>query len=91
MSNRMNFEIGAFGEEGRPRRLRRLLTLDQVTKWIHAQELDEYTTNGLIDIASRYPTHALPSFRKNIHIMINRVRTQRQKEQQGDINEEGDE
>lgn len=88
MSNRMNFEIGAFGEEGRPRRFRKLLTLETITKWIRALELDEYTTNGLIEMASRYPTHALPSFRKNINVMINRVRVQRQREQQGEINQE---
>lgn len=89
MSNRMNFQIGAFAEEGKqPTRLRRLLTLDQLIKWIKAQEMDEYTTNGLIELASNYPTHALPSFRKNIQVMINRVRTQRQREQQGEVNEE---
>jgi len=78
----MNFSIDIPGEEGKPKRFRRLLTLDQMKKLIHNMELDEYTTNGLIEMASKYPTHALPSFRKNINIMINRVRAKRQKEQQ---------
>jgi hypothetical protein len=57
-----------------------------ITNWIKIQGLDEYTTNGLIELASKYPTQALPSFRRNFNLMIERVRTKRQKEQNGESN-----
>ena len=81
MPNEMNFSIELPGDDNRPKRFRRLLTLENLTNLIQEMELDDYTTNGLIEMASRYPTHALPSFRKNINIMINRVRVKKQKEQ----------
>lgn len=64
--------------------LRRQLTLDTVKEWIKLQGFDEYTTNGLIELASRYPTQALPSFRKNFNLMIQRVRAKRRQEQRGE-------
>lgn len=81
---RMDIHISIPGEDNKPKRLRRLLTLDHLVQWIQSQELDDYTTNGLIELASRYPTHALPMFRKNITVMINRVRARRRRELQDD-------
>ena len=66
--------------------LKRLLTLDDLVKMIKLQGLDEYTTNGLIELASRYPTQALPSFKRNINLMIQRVRAKRKLEQRGEEN-----
>ena len=63
---------------------KRQLTLDMVMGWIKLQGFDEYTTNGLIELASKCPTNALPSFRKNFNLMIARVRQKRQQEQQGE-------
>ena len=63
----------------------RLLTFDIISGWIKLQGFDEYTTNGLIELASKYPTNALPSFRKNFNLMIARVRQQRKLEQQGEL------
>lgn len=65
----------------------RLMTLEVITEWIRLQGLDEYTTQGLIEIAGRYPTQALPSFRKNFNLMIARVRAKRQEEQNQPTNE----
>lgn len=62
----------------------RQLTFEIVSNWIRLQGLDEYTTNGLIEIAANYPTTALTSFRKNFNLMIARVRQQRRKEQHGE-------
>jgi hypothetical protein len=61
-------------------KLQRLLTLETVCSWIKLQGFDEYTTNGLIELASKYPTQALPSFRKNFNLMIERVRAKRRQE-----------
>ena len=66
----------------------RLMTLGVITEWIKLQGLDDYTTQGLIEMAGRYPTQALPSFRKNFNLMIARVRVKRQEEQNQPINEE---
>lgn len=70
-------------------RLQRPLTLGVISEWIKLQGFDEYTTNGLIELASRYPTQALPSFRENFNIMIERVRQKRRKEQAGMDQKEG--
>lgn len=59
------------------------LTFQKICEWIKLQGLDDYTTNGLIQMASRYPTESLPSFRKNFNLMIERVRVKRRSEQQG--------
>ena len=67
-------------------RLSRQLTFDIISDWIRLQGCDEYTTKGLIDLAARYPTQALPSFRRNFNLMIERVRAKRRAEQQGQIN-----
>lgn len=64
-------------------RLQRQLTLDIISDWIKLQGFDEYTTSGLIELASKYPTQALPSFRKNFNLMIERVRAKQRAEQQG--------
>lgn len=61
--------------------LQRQLTLSMISEWIRLQGFDEYTTNGLIELASAYPTQALPSFRKNFNLMIQRVRQKRRQEQ----------
>ncbi len=64
-------------------RLQMQLTLEKITEWIKIQGFDEYTTNGLIELAKRYPTQALPSFRRNFNLMIERVRAKRKKEARG--------
>lgn len=65
-------------DRGRPSRM---LTFDMISDWIRLQGFDEYTTNGLIELAARYPTNALPSFRRNFNLMIARVRQKRREEQ----------
>jgi hypothetical protein len=79
-------ENGQYKKIGGRSGLKRLLTLDDLIKMIKLQGLDEYTTNGLIELASRYPTQALPTFRRNINLMIQRVRSKRKLEQRGDEN-----
>jgi hypothetical protein len=79
---KMNFKISYDGG-GRKSTISQAVTLESISNWIRAQELDEYTTKGLIDIASKYPNQALSSFRKNINVMIARVR-QKRKEEQGE-------
>jgi hypothetical protein len=64
------------------------LTFDTICKWIRMQGLDEYTTDGLIDLAATYPTSALPSFRRNFNLMLARVRQKRRDEQRGLVVEE---
>jgi len=66
------------GKNTRP--IQRPLTLEMVCEWIKLQGFDEYTTNGLIEMASRYPNQALHSFRLNFNLMIERVRAKRKKE-----------
>lgn len=56
------------------------LTLETVSKWIKLQGFDNYTTEELIKLAEKYPTHALPGFRKNFNLMVERVRIKRKKE-----------
>lgn len=67
------------GREG-SRGMQPQLTLKKVSEWIRLQGLDEYTTEGLIELAGRYPTQALPSFKKNFNLMIQRVRQKRKQE-----------
>jgi hypothetical protein len=64
-------------------RLQRQLTLEVVVEWIKIQGFDDYTTQGLIELAERYPTQALPSFRRNFNIMLERVRQKRKLEMRG--------
>jgi len=56
-------------------KLTRMLTFEMICDWIKLQGFDDYTTSGLIELASRYPTQALPSFRKNFNLMIERPRS----------------
>jgi len=63
--------------------LQRQLTFDVISDWIKVQGFDEYTTDGLIELASKYPTQALPSFRRNFNLMVARVRGKRKLEQRG--------
>lgn len=58
----------------------RVLTLELVIGWINNQGLDEYTTKGLIEMVSRYPTAALPAFKRNFNLMLQRVRAKRKQE-----------
>jgi hypothetical protein len=73
--------------KGPSSRVGRQLTFEMISEWIHLQGFDEYTANGLIELASRYPTHALPSFRKNFNLMIQRVRQKRKQEQGQPVDE----
>jgi len=63
--------------------VRRMLTLGQIIEWIKAQGFDEFTTKGLIELASKYPNNALPLFKKNFNLMLQRVRAKRQKDNEG--------
>ena len=74
------------GDTKRPR-FQRQITLDIICDWIRKQGLDDYTTQGLIRLAERYPTQALPNFRRNFNVMIQRVRQQRKQEQTQPIDE----
>lgn len=74
------------GQVSRPP-VQRPLTLDTICDWIKLQGLDDYTTNGLIELARRYPAQALPSFRKNFNLMIQRVRQKRRQEQNQPLDE----
>ena len=80
------------GTNDKRRQLQKLLTLETISEWIRLQGFDEYTTNGLIEMASKYPTRALPGFRKNFNLMIERVRAKRRAELRGHEQEktEGD-
>lgn len=80
MSNQVNVSVDVKGKDTTPQRFLRPLTLDKVCEWIRRQEFDEYTTNGLIEIASKYPTNALWQFRKHFNLMVGRVRAQRRRE-----------
>jgi len=64
--------------------VKRPLTLRTISDWIRMQGMDEYTTEGLIELASKYPEPALPSFRKNFNLMIQRVRQKRKQELGGE-------
>lgn len=79
--NFINANIVLPGEDGKVRKFYVPPTFQDLSDWIRAQGLDEYTTEGLIQLASRTPTSALASFRKNFNIMVARVRQQRKKEQ----------
>lgn len=70
---------------------KKLLTFEMISEWIRMQGFDEYTTNGLIELASRYPTQALPSFRRNFNLMIARVRAKRQEEQNPPVSAQAEE
>lgn len=74
--------------QGKSGKLQRILTLDIISEWIKIQGFDEYTTNGLIELASKYPAQALPSFKRNFNLMIERVRAQRKRELNGLENSE---
>jgi hypothetical protein len=81
--SKMAFKVNA--GERKPSKIGRLLTLDQIKEWIAKQGFDEYTTKGLIELASNYPTQALPHFQRNFNLMLQRVRQKRHQEQQGVI------
>lgn len=87
MSEPTKMNISVTSEShGRKSRVTRALTLDKVIEWIKSHEdFDDFTINGLIEIASKYPNTALPSFRKNFNIMLARVRQKRSAEQ-GEVN-----
>jgi len=74
------------GSNGKRGSVSRMLTLERVIEWINHQKLDEFTTNGLVALASKYPDNALPLFKKNFNLMLQRVRATRQKE--GDVRNE---
>lgn len=87
--NFINAKIFIPGQDGKERRgVKVALTLDKISEWIRLQGLDEYTTAGLIELAKKTPTSALPHFRRNFNLMIARVRQKRQQEQRGNIDGE---
>lgn len=91
MSNQINAKIFIPGHLKDSKRVgpNRQLTFEIISDWIKLQGLDDYTTTGLIEMASKYPTTALQSFRRNFNLMIARVRQKRREEQQeGSPNEQ---
>lgn len=52
----------------------RPLTFEELVSWIKSQGFDADTESGLIELASTYPHSALKSFKRNIHIMVSRVK-----------------
>lgn len=86
MSNKINMGVSVLNEGTKQSGPLRQLTLERVSQWIKLQGFDEYTTEGLIAMAAKYPTQALPSFRKNFNLMIQRVRAQRKNERGQDAN-----
>ena len=91
MPESQNIKVKINSESNRrPMRITPLVTLEHVISWIRALEIDEYTTNGLIDVAKNYPAAALPMFRRNINLMIQRVREQRKRELQGETSNAGE-
>ena len=73
--------------KGKSSHVGRPLTLGMIADWIKLQGFDEYTTNGLIELAEKYPTQALPHFRRNFNLMIQRVRAKRKQETDQAIDE----
>jgi len=57
------------------------VTLDKLIEFIKSHQFDEYTTKGLIDLASTYPNNALTSFKKNFNLMVQRIRAKRKVDQ----------
>lgn len=81
MPEASNLSVSLMSDQGsRKTKIARMLTLESMIEWIRSQGLDEFTTKGLIELASKYPYNALPSFKKNFNLMLQRVRAKRQKE-----------
>lgn len=92
MSERLDIGFSIPAEDGRPKpKPGRLLGLSKIIDWIKLLELDESTTNGLIEAASQFPEHALPNFRKNINVFINRVRRKAKQVAYNKLNKESHE
>ena len=70
----MNISAGGDDDKRKKSGKIRPITLQSVINWIANQDFDDYTKQGLIELASKYPTSALGSFGKNIHLMLSRVR-----------------
>lgn len=82
-ASHMNVKVEADSVTSTRGKPTRMITLDVVIAWIKTQQLDDYTTKGLIEIASTYPTAGLATFRRNFNLMLQRVRAKRKKEQGG--------
>jgi len=80
----MNFSVTIPGKSRSPR-IARMLTLERLIEWIKSQDLDEHTTKSLIYLASRYPSHALPLFKKNFNLMLQRARAMRKADSTGPV------
>lgn len=76
----VNFSVNIPGQ-GQRSRISRILTLDRLIEWIRSHEFDEHTTETLIAMASRYPYEALPLFKKNFNLMLQRARATRKKDE----------
>ncbi len=72
--NQLKISVGVAGEDSRKSRIAPLLTLERVVQWIKSHNFDQKTEEGLIELAANYPNAALPSFRRNFNVMLNRVR-----------------
>lgn len=79
----MNFSVYVPGK-GKTH-IGRMVTLERLIEWIKSQEFDEHTTKSLIYLASRYPSHALPLFKKNFNLMLQRARAMRQSDSEENI------
>lgn len=80
MADKINMNVSVKGKS-RSKNFVLPLTLDRLIVWIKGQNLDEYLTVRLIEMASKFPTHALPQFRKNFTLMLNRVHAERKTEE----------
>lgn len=84
--NKLSVSVNAQQQDNALRpKASRMITHERVADWIRKQELDDYTTQGLIELSSRYPIGALVSFRRNFNLMIQRVRAKKKKEQIGEV------
>jgi hypothetical protein len=92
MSEATNLSIKiAGGSSNDSGNAQRVITLDRIKEWIDTLPYDDYTKKGLIELASRYPTAALPSFKKNFNVMVQRVFKKRREEMIGAENGSGEE
>jgi hypothetical protein len=83
--NKLAFKISNDQQQENSKRPKanRVVTHERVAEWIRRQGLDQLTTEDLIELSSRYPVGALASFKKNFHLMIQRVRATQRKEKTG--------
>lgn len=63
--------------------LQPMLTLEALKAWIDTQQVEERVKEILKGMASRYPNQALPSFKKNYNVLLDRAKRQLRAETKG--------